>query len=199
MTDDATGHLLHNIFAAPAEPGPPYTHTFSPLSPDPAEAVAWLRAQIESDKAAGEAATPGPWAWEATGEKDSSWAVGLVQDEAGNTLSGQIEPGEGIIIDGVGEGIDGNLADAAHIALHNPAEAVADCEAKLAILDLYARINEDDERSHEAFLRNGEFSGLAHDTARQFVSLLAAGYRHRGGYARFWGTPVTHTLTEDGQ
>jgi hypothetical protein len=46
MTDDAMGHLLHNIFAAPAEPGPPYTHTFSPLAPDPAEAVAWLREQI---------------------------------------------------------------------------------------------------------------------------------------------------------
>jgi Family of unknown function (DUF6221) len=185
MSDAAAGHLLHNIFAAPAEPGPPYTHTFSSLRPDPAEAVTWLRKQIEGDKAAAEAATPGPWAWEATGEKDSSWAVGLVQDEDGNTLSGQIEPGEGIIIDGVCEGIDGNLADAAHIGLHNPAGVIADCEAKLAILDNAA---DDAERYGEESLEGR--------IALHFVDLLASAYRHREGYARYWGTPASHTLTE---
>ena len=46
MSDDAMGHILHNILNPPAEPGPPYTHTLDLAPPDPAEAVAWLRKQI---------------------------------------------------------------------------------------------------------------------------------------------------------
>jgi hypothetical protein len=47
----------------------------------------FLEARWAEREAAAKAATPGPWAWEATGEKDSSWAVGFVQDEDGNTIS----------------------------------------------------------------------------------------------------------------
>jgi hypothetical protein len=71
---------------------------------------------------------PGPWAWEMTGEKDSSWAVGFVQDEAGNTLSGQLEHGKGIVIDGVCEGLAGCTAyrpAAEHVASWHPAVALA--------------------------------------------------------------------------
>jgi hypothetical protein len=63
-----------------------------------------------------EAATEGPWSWEATGDKDNSWALGFVQDEDGNTLSGQLDNGEGIIIEGVCESVeDANYADAEFI------------------------------------------------------------------------------------
>jgi hypothetical protein len=198
MTDDAAGHLLHNILNPPSRPGPPYTHTIDLSPPDPAEAVAWLRKQIKDDKVAAEAATPGPWAWEATGEKDSSWAVGLVQDEYGNTLSAQIEPGEGIIIDGVCEGIDGNLADAAHITLHNPADVIADCEAKLAILDACQPDAAMDAALEDGDISTGEYVSTE-ATGAHILRLLAAGFRRRDGYSRYWGDPVTHTITEDGQ
>jgi hypothetical protein len=187
---DAAGEMLRNIFAAPAEPGPPYTHTIDLSPPDPAEAVAWLRGQLEGDKAAAEAATPGPWAWEATGEKDSSWAVGLVQDEDGNTLCGQIEPGEGIVIDGVCEGIDGHLPDATHIALRNPADTIADCGAKLTLLDEHS-LSEYGDGCRTCY------GTLAYPCPT--IRILAAACRHREGYDRYWGTPATHTLTEGGK
>jgi hypothetical protein len=72
-----------------------------------------------------EAATPSPWCWEATGDKDSSWAAGLVHDEDGNPLTGEIDKGEGSIIDGVCESIDGNPGDGAHIASWHPGVALA--------------------------------------------------------------------------
>src|ERR1700733_4225229 len=97
----------------------------------------FLEARYAEREAAAKAATPSPWAWAATGDKDSSWAVAFVQDEDESTLSGQIEPGEGIINDGVCEGIDGNLADAEHIALNDPAAVLADIEAKRKILLAY--------------------------------------------------------------
>lgn len=71
-------------------------------------------------------ATPGPWAWEPTGDKDSSWAVGLVQDEQSEqALAGRLDHGQGIVIDGVCESIDGRLADAEHIASWHPGVALA--------------------------------------------------------------------------
>jgi len=88
------------------------------------EEIAFLRARLDEDEATAKAATPGPWCWEATGDKDSSWAAGLVQDEDGNPLTGEIAKGEGVIIDGVCESIDGNPADGAHIARHDPARVL---------------------------------------------------------------------------
>ena len=87
--------------------------------------AAELRQAAKLMRERAEAATEGPWAWEATGEKDNSWAVGLVQDEAGSTLVGRIEAGEGIVIDGVCEGIGGRLPDAEHIAGMHPGTALA--------------------------------------------------------------------------
>ena len=138
VSEDAMGHLLHNIFAAPTEPGPPYTHTFSPLAPDPAEAVAWLREQIDGDLA----------------------RARHILDKRGAHPDPRRE-------------------------MH---DAIADCESKLAILDEAADVAD----------QYGEES-LHGRIALHFVDLLAGAYRHREGYARFWGDPVTHTLTKDGQ
>ena len=71
---------------------------------------------------------------------------------------------------------------------------VAHCEAELAILDLTP--HRDGRRPR--YYGTAELKGQHGMRAGSSV-YLAAGYRHRGGYARFWGTPVTHTLTEDGQ
>ena len=69
---------------------------------------------------------------------------------------------------------------------NDPQDTIARCEAELAILDNAA---DDAERYGEESLEGR--------IALHFVDLLAGAYRHREGYNRFWGTPPTHTLTED--
>ena len=99
--------------------------------------MTFLRARLDEDEAVAMAATGTAWAWEATGDKDSSWAVGHVEGEDGRPLSGEIDHGQGIVIDGVCESINGNLADAAHIARHHPARALREVAFKRAILGQY--------------------------------------------------------------
>lgn len=67
-------------------------------------------------------ATDGPWAWEATGQQDNSWALGTVVDEGGDDLSGDITDHDGPteVVDAVCYQDDGNLSDAAYIALLHP-------------------------------------------------------------------------------
>jgi len=101
--------------------------------------IAFLKARRAEDQAAAMAATGTAWAWEATGDKDNSWAVGHVEGEDGRPLSGEIEHGQGIVIDGVCESINGNLADAAHIARHDPARVLRDVEADRKLLAEYER------------------------------------------------------------
>jgi hypothetical protein len=153
----AAGHLLHNIFAAPAEPGPPYTHVFDPSPPDPDEAVAWLREQI-------------------------NWWLEYARKNAARR---PITP----------------------MRSHEMRGMIARCEAELAILgehgpaDFTAYGNQmcrrcvwgDDEPDRDDDAHHWVFCPC------RTIRLLAAGYRHREGYARFWGEPVTHTLTEGGQ
>ena len=59
----------------------------------------------------------------------------------------------------------------AHIALNDPQDVIARCEAELAILDACVR----GIRSGRALL------------AEEIRSLVASGYRHRPGYAEHWG------------
>lgn len=99
--------------------------------------ITFLSARLNEDDAAAMAATGTTWAWEATGDKDNSWAVGHVEDEDGHPLSGEIEHGQGVVIDGVCESINGNLADAAHIARHDPARALREVAFKRSILGQY--------------------------------------------------------------
>jgi hypothetical protein len=96
--------------------------------------IAFLAARLDEDEAAAMAATGTAWAWEATGDKDNSWAVGYVEGEDGRPLSGEIGHGQGVVIDGVCESINGHLADAAHIARHDPARVLREVEAKRRIL-----------------------------------------------------------------
>jgi hypothetical protein len=75
-----------------------------------------MRVDLDAVQARADAATEGPWAWEQTGDKDSSWAVGWVMDQDENPLSGRLETGEGIVVEGVCEGIAANPADGEFIA-----------------------------------------------------------------------------------
>jgi hypothetical protein len=176
MSDDAAGHLLHNIFAAPSEPGPPYTHTFDLSSPDPADAVEWLRKRI-------------------------SERLYLAQRtiEIGNAAE-WTELSSGVLMtvapDAPQDGWDGvhPMGDSSLTRLmeaNDPQDTIARCEAELAILDEHGLYDVNDE----AYCRIcGDCPQVAYPC--HTVSLLAAAYRHREGYARYWGTLPTHTLTE---
>jgi hypothetical protein len=172
--------FLHNIFAAPSEPGPPYTHTVDLTPPDPAEAVAWLRGQIEIDHNR----------WRAT------FAQVRPVDAGGITvLPGGFEA----------------------LALWEDAQDhVADCEAKLAILDGHHILSRDDRSEDYDEFSVVSIGGANKDhgcvTCHYYgqggvkghgicwtVRTLASAYRHREGYARYWGEPVTHTITEGGK
>jgi hypothetical protein len=75
------------------------------------------RVELDAVQARTDAATEGPWAWEMVGEKDNDWAIGHVIDEDDQPISGQLETGQGVVVDAVCEnGIDSSPADAAFIA-----------------------------------------------------------------------------------
>ena len=220
VSDDAMGHLLHNILAAPAESGPPYTHTFSPLSPDPDEAVAWLREQIEDDKQAALIISNGGFAPERW-DTDPPGQVNperLTQAKAVDALLADDDPA--FPLDGYWVAlyawerendepetarvrasdlpaaiVNDGRREADHIRRHDPLNTVADCEAKLAILDACLP-----DASMDEAVDNGDISAEEYVSTEAMgaivLRLLAAGYRHRDGYARYWGTPPTHTLTE---
>jgi hypothetical protein len=91
-----------------------------------------------------EAATPGPWAWEMTGDKDNSWGVGIIVDDDENLITGRNEPGENLLVESVCEaGADGNPADAELIvAMRN---ALPGLLAEVERLRAAAPASEDDE------------------------------------------------------
>jgi hypothetical protein len=99
--------------------------------------IEFLNARLDEAETVAMAATGTAWAWEATGDKDNSWAVGHVEDEDGRPLSGEIEHGQGIVIDGVCESINGHIPDADHIARHDPARALREVAAKRAMLSMF--------------------------------------------------------------
>jgi hypothetical protein len=138
--------------------------------------LAFLNARLLEDEAAARAATPGPWAWEATGDKDSSWALGFVQDEDGSDLSGELEHDAGIVIEGVCESISGHVPDAVHIARNDPARALREAEAKRAVSALHGNGNVPDSCSycHEAW-------------PCRTVRFLAAVYSGHRDYRPEWG------------
>lgn len=180
MTPDAAGEMLHNIFAAPAEPGPPYTHTFAPLQPDPAQAVAWLRKQIEQRRYLAQRTVELGNAVHWT-ELSSGVLMTIAADAPQDNWDGVHPMGDSSLT---------RLMEA-----NDPQDTIARCQAELAMLDICQRVIGEDE-GHEYY--SDGWSGLA--VARIAIRFLAAAYRHHDGYAQFWGGPApTHTITEAGQ
>lgn len=118
--------------------------------------LTWLRAQIEVRLAKAQAATQGVWM------DDGSIWVGHHMNEIV----------EWVTCD----------EDLAHIMANQPSDAVARCEAELAILDLHApRVPEDYERWGTSDCR------ACHDlTPCRTVRLLAYGYRNHPDYSEEW-------------
>jgi hypothetical protein len=155
---------------------------------DEGKDVAWLRQVIEGDKAAAEAATPGPWAFEGDDPTDDdlySVHEGEHGDLVGQTVAftrdRQVENGE-------------------HMARHDPQDALARCESDLALLDLHFPVAYEPPWQRPGWTECGECG--PNDGSSEFVTvpaagesfypcqtvrLVASGYRHRDGYAEHWG------------
>lgn len=131
--------------------------------------VAFLTARLDEDEAVAKAATPGPWRhnpnkhWRKPGTPWFEEAVfaGPIGSEAN-------------CVAGTGETDDPqSMADAVHIARHDPARVLAEIAAKRAIVALHA-IGVDPCDAHDASLRS-----IACDTVRIHAAIYAdhADYR----------------------
>jgi hypothetical protein len=145
--------------------------------------VAWLRAQIAARMVAARKATPGPWEFESDDE------VFTVHDGERGDLVGQTVA------------FTRHWADAngGHIAANDPQDAVARCEAELAILDEhYILRNGDMNEAYEQFsiisppfpprdcgcvtCHYASQGGVNGYGICRTVKFLASAYRHRPGY-----------------
>jgi hypothetical protein len=132
--------------------------------------AAWLRAQVEADKAAALAVrdNSAPWEgrWQPRGthglETYNGWPLAIAGPRFGDFRPGVLE----------------------HIAIHDPRDVIADCDAKLAVLDLCERVIRDDAEDHDDCGAADSWTGFA--VARLTVQLLASGYRHRDGWQEEW-------------
>lgn len=137
--------------------------------------VAFLRARLNEDQRAAEAATPGPWIPRNLGRHDGS---AIVVDTGNRTRGMPIGPAIGVM-----EGPRG-AADGVHTARHNPARVLAEVEAKRRQLDEY----------DQAFTQREELAGTPHSiegavrllTALRFVKLLALPHADHPDYREEW-------------
>jgi hypothetical protein len=137
------------------------------------EMVVWLRTQIEARKATAEAATDGPWI-----------VVTNPEDRDSITILGGPEGREHVFYDPLG--VDEAGRDFAHVALNDPRDTIARCEAELAILDLHSDkhecrtcLRQMDTEDHEG----DRIEYLAMEPSPcPSLRLLASGYRNRDGW-----------------
>lgn len=124
------------------------------------EAIAWLREQVAQRMETARLAAA------AEGGSHASWlpAYGTVVDAADEDWA--------VITDTVDE-------IAAHIALNDPQDVIARCEAELGILDLYGLWAAEDLNGNPAL-------GAAACAVSDAVRHLASGYKYRDGYAQHW-------------
>ncbi|WP_327584648.1 DUF6221 family protein [Nonomuraea sp. NBC_00507] len=140
--------------------------------------IGWLRTQIEADRATADEAGARTWRYVPTlNAEGKPTAHGLDLDEL-------------LIITDVGPQDDALLqpAEAIRIALHDPADVLARCEAELALLDAH------DPKGGDG-LHCPVFIEQTVDPASPYqpavppcrtLRLLAYGYRHRPGWDAAW-------------
>lgn len=96
--------------------------------------LAWLRAQLDADFRAASAASPGPWAYHPSREFHMPGSDPLEFVGRGRVDSPEFH---GIAATGPANDPQ-SMADAGHIARHDPDQVRNDVEAKRKILDQYA-------------------------------------------------------------
>jgi hypothetical protein len=122
--------------------------------------TAWFRAQVEADKAAAELAAREGSQWK---QADPLRYPGAIASLGGMVVYDEGAPDE---------------HQAAHIAIHDPRDVIADCDAKLAVLD-FRDLAETWERAAGKPQKQAE-------VLRIVVRQLASGYRHRDGWQESW-------------
>lgn len=176
--------------------------------------AAWTRKQIEADLAAAMIISAGGfsperWDTEPPGQVnpedipqsdavtaalgcDTDAICGWVQVVAYGKLNN--EPDEEYRRDSTGPValIDNGRREVEHIIRHDPRSVVADCEAKLAILDEHKGVASEygghgfksGEMACDSCGTDDSWYGVAYPC--RTVRLVAAGYRHRSGYQEAW-------------
>lgn len=124
--------------------------------------VTWLHAQIEEQKSSAFAAWSGPWMPDPDGY--------VVVDDEGQHVA-----------DGFSLSNRQLRATVVHIALNNPVNVIARCDAELAILGLH----------HERAGSCDHCGGLpGYETDSEWpcqtLALLASGYQHLLGFKEHW-------------
>jgi len=139
------------------------------------ELIEWLTACIDEDETAAKAALAGPW------HIDRDPLQGL-----------RIMDGRGLVVTWTPGFYDRGDADAAHIALHDPARVLREVEAKRAILALtfYYEAKIDGEwgcgHRHADAIRLGKCPSTPPEKI-DALRALAAVYADRPGYKAEWG------------
>jgi hypothetical protein len=118
------------------------------------EMVAWLKAQLDEDERAAGAGSPGPWGYNPTHEFRMPGSGPLEFVGAGTEADFH-----GIAATGPADDPQ-SMADAGHIARHDPTHVLHDIETKRKIIERYGDSD--------------------------VVRLLTAGYRDRPGYRAEW-------------
>jgi hypothetical protein len=158
------------------------------------EAVKWLREQIGARL---------ELAREAGREDDTSWRFDYQGRPVARIVGAPWESsyGDGTWNcddpeDGCDELSRAGTLTGEHIALNDPQDVIARCEAELAILDEHGPTNwtsYGDTLCRRCRWEEGELErDLENDTnwvvfPCRTVRLLASGYKHREGYAQHWG------------
>lgn len=90
----------------------------------------FLLARIAEDEAVAQEATPGPWHMEPVvyGPPEEGWGAA----DMGDVTTGE---GTGVVSHMYYEGGGASIKNAAHIARHDPARVLAECEAKRRIVE----------------------------------------------------------------
>lgn len=146
--------------------------------------LSWLKATIEGDKAAAEKA--------ASGEHDGVALTGCWTHTDGYRAvfqEGCASGADGIVGGSCGccfPDATGRPEDLAHIALHDPRDTIARCEAELEILDQVLP-----EVRRIAVRLAEEFGGICPDdwlspSEKMLLKTLARGYRNRAGWNPDW-------------
>jgi hypothetical protein len=133
----------------------------------------WLRAQLDADEQTARAATPGPW----EPEWDEVVAPDLY-DHLGDTRF--------VVAETCGPD---TLAEARHIARHDPAFTLADITAKRAIIDRHRAV----ESNYADYPVCAECSHLDHEEEPfpcATLCLLAQPYAGRPGWHNEWTMPL---------
>lgn len=217
ITDD--GDVWANV-----EPGMPGTYTIDiegsagadpgdgrPVHADPAgepgaavssEPVTWLRQQVEARRALAAEACPntdGHWwrrEWEVYADGGREPVGALYAGEPVLDSDGEVSGGDYIVV--YDEGAP-SQAQFGHIALNDPRDTIARCDAELAVLDEYTGALA--RRAAEAADYAEWIAGTAPEDTPRFpgphpatipgleraVRHLATAYRHHPGYQEQWG------------